>query len=94
MLSAGAARASTGSWIRLPDEPGETGKEILKIDLRQPQLCQSLRTGGMLRLNIGMLITILYSGPLVWLFSPALNAFKLTLEFGFICPFVVIDPTD
>jgi hypothetical protein len=31
---------------------------------------------------------------MVWLFSPAWDAIKLTLEFGFICPFVVIDPTD
>jgi hypothetical protein len=30
---------------------------------------------------------------LVWLFSPAWDAVQLTLEFGFICPFVVIDPT-
>jgi hypothetical protein len=31
---------------------------------------------------------------LVWLFSPAWDAVTLTLDVGFICPFVVIDPTD
>jgi hypothetical protein len=31
---------------------------------------------------------------LVWLFSPAWDAVELTLEVVFICPFVVIDPTD
>jgi hypothetical protein len=41
-----------------------------------------------------MLDTIVCSGPLVWLFSPAWDAVKLTLEFGFIFPFVVIGPTD
>ena len=29
-----------------------------------------------------------------WLFSPAWDAVQLTLQVGFICPFVVIDPTD
>ena len=29
---------------------------------------------------------------LVWLFSLALEAVKLTLKVGFICPLVVIDP--
>ena len=34
-------------------------------------------------------------GHWVWLFSPACDAVKLTLqEVGFICPFVVVDPTD
>jgi hypothetical protein len=41
-----------------------------------------------------MLDTIVCSEPLVWLFSPAWNAVILTLDVGFICPFVVIDPTD
>jgi hypothetical protein len=41
-----------------------------------------------------MLDTIVSSGPLVWLFSPAWDAVKLTLEFGFIYPVMVIDPTD
>ena len=37
---------------------------------------------------------IVCSGSLVWLFSPALDAIKLTLPGGcFICPFVVIDHT-
>ena len=34
------------------------------------------------------------SGVLSWLFSPAWDAVKLTLKVGFICPFVVDDPTD
>ena len=33
-------------------------------------------------------------GALIWLFSPAWDAVKLTLKAGFICPFVVDDPTD
>jgi hypothetical protein len=41
-----------------------------------------------------MLDTVVYSGPLVWLFSPAWDAVTLTLDVGFICLFVVIDPTD
>ncbi len=32
--------------------------------------------------------------PLVWLFSLAWDAVIPTLDVGFICPFVVIDPTD
>ena len=39
---------------------------------------------------VKMLDTIVCSGPLVWLFSPA----AVTLDVGFICPFVVIDSTD
>ncbi len=31
---------------------------------------------------------------LIWLFSPVCDAVKLNLEFGFIRPFVVINPTD
>ncbi len=38
-----------------------------------------------------MLDTIVFSGLLVWLFSPALDAVKPTLDVGFICLFVVID---
>ena len=34
------------------------------------------------------------SGALIWLFSPAWDSVKLTLQVGFICPFVVEDPTD
>ncbi len=41
-----------------------------------------------------MMDTIVCSLPLVWLFSPAWDAVTLTLEFGIIYPFVVIDPTD
>jgi hypothetical protein len=41
-----------------------------------------------------MLDTIVCSEPLVWLFSPAWDAVTLTLDVGFICPFVVIDPAD
>ena len=33
-------------------------------------------------------------GALLWLFFPALDAVKLILKAGFVCPFVVIDPTD
>ena len=47
-------------------------------------------------LVVGTLDTIVCSGSLAWLFSPAWDAVKLILQedFGFICPFVVIDPTD
>jgi hypothetical protein len=38
--------------------------------------------------------TTVCSRPLVWLFSPAWDAVTLTLDVGFICPSVVIDPTD
>ena len=31
---------------------------------------------------------------LLWLFSSAWNALELTMNIGFICPFVVIDPTN
>jgi hypothetical protein len=44
--------------------------------------------------SVRMLDMIVCSGPSVWLFSPVWDAVKLTREFGFICPFVVIDPTD
>ena len=33
-------------------------------------------------------------GALIWLFSPAWDAVKLTLKVGFICPFVVNEPTN
>jgi hypothetical protein len=36
---------------------------------------------------------IVCSEPLVWLFSLAWDAVIITLDVGFICPFVVIDPT-
>ena len=41
-----------------------------------------------------ILDTFVCSGALIWLFSPAWDAVKLTLKVGFICPFVVDDPTD
>ena len=44
--------------------------------------------------SVRMLDTIVCSESLVWLFSPAWDAVTLTLDVGFICPFVVIDPTD
>ena len=37
---------------------------------------------------------IVCSGTLLWLFSPAWDAVELTRKVGFICPLVVIDPTD
>ena len=40
-----------------------------------------------------MLDTFVCLGALIWLFSPAWDAVKLTLKVGFICPFVVNDPT-
>ena len=30
----------------------------------------------------------------LWLFAPTWDAVKLTLKAGFICPFVVIEPTN
>jgi hypothetical protein len=44
--------------------------------------------------SVRMLDSIICSEPLVWLFSPAWDAVILTLDVGFICPFVVIDPTE
>ena len=44
--------------------------------------------------SVRILDTIVCSGTLLWLFSPAWDANKLTLQVGFICPFVVIDPTN
>ena len=38
--------------------------------------------------SIRILDTIVCSGTLLWLFSPAWDAIKLTLQVGFICPFV------
>ena len=35
----------------------------------------------------------MYLGASIWLFSPAWDAVTLTLKDGFICPFVVNDPT-
>ena len=44
--------------------------------------------------SVKILDTIVCSGTLLWLFSPAWDAVKLTLQVGFTCPVVVIDPTD
>ena len=44
--------------------------------------------------SVRILDTIVCSGTLLWLFSPAWDAVKLTLKVGFVCPFVVIDPKD
>ena len=44
--------------------------------------------------SVRMQDTIVCSEPLVWLFSLAWDAVILTLDVGFICPFVGIDPTD
>ena len=44
--------------------------------------------------SVRKLVTIICSGTLLWLFSPAWDAVNLTLEVGFICLFVVIDPTN
>jgi hypothetical protein len=41
-----------------------------------------------------MLDTIVCSEPLVWLFSLAWDAIILTLDVGFIRPFVIIEPAD
>jgi hypothetical protein len=43
---------------------------------------------------VKLLYAIVCSGASVWLFSQALNAVELTLEVGFICFYVVIDPTE
>ena len=40
-----------------------------------------------------ILDTLVCLGALIWLFSPACDAVNLTLKVGFICPFVVDDPT-
>ena len=44
--------------------------------------------------SVRMLGTIVCSEPSFWLFSPAWDAVKLTLEVGFTFPFVVIDSKD
>ncbi len=44
--------------------------------------------------SVRMLYTVVSSGALVWLFSPAWDAVERTLEVGFICPFGVIGPAD
>jgi hypothetical protein len=44
--------------------------------------------------SVRMLDTIICLEPLVWLFSAAWDAVTLTLDVGFICSFVGIDPTD
>jgi hypothetical protein len=44
--------------------------------------------------SVRMLDMIACSGPVGWLFSPAWDTVMLTLDVGFICPFVVIGLTD
>ena len=44
--------------------------------------------------SVRILDTIVCSGTLLWLFSPAWDAVKQTLQVGFICPLLVIDPTN
>ena len=43
---------------------------------------------------VRILDTIVCSAALLWLFSLAWDAVELTLQVGFICPFMLIDPTD
>ena len=43
---------------------------------------------------IRILDTIVCSETLLWLFSRVWDAIKITFQVGFMCPFVVIDPTD
>ena len=47
----------------------------------------------LLQADVSMLDKIVCLGPLVWLFSPALDAVELTLKVCFTCPFVIMDPT-
>ena len=42
---------------------------------------------------VRILDAFMCSGAFIWLFSPAWDTVKLTLKVGFICPFVVDDPT-
>ena len=44
--------------------------------------------------SVRILDMIVCSQTLLWLFYPALDAVKLTLQVGSICPFVVIDSTN
>ena len=44
--------------------------------------------------SVRILDTIVRSRTLLWLFSHAWDAVELTLQVGFIYPFVVIDPTN
>ena len=44
--------------------------------------------------SVRILDTVICYETLLWLFSPAWDAVILTLQVGFIRPFVVIDPTD
>ena len=44
--------------------------------------------------SVRILDTIICSEAFLWLFSPTWDSVKLTLKVGFICPFMVIDPTD
>ena len=44
--------------------------------------------------SVRILDTIVHSRTLLWLFSQAWDAVELTLQVGFIYPFVVLDPTN
>ena len=44
--------------------------------------------------SVRIMDTIVCLGTLLWLFSPAWDAIKLTLKVCFVCPLVVIVPTD
>ena len=48
----------------------------------------------LLKIRSVRILDTICSRTLLWLFSPAWDAVKLTLHVGFICPFVVIDPID
>ena len=48
----------------------------------------------LLKIRSVRILDTICSRTLLWLFSPAWDAVKLTLHVGFICPFVVVDPTD
>ena len=57
--------------------------------------CAVLLLRSLLKIRfIIILDTIVCSGTLLLLFSPAWDAVKLTLQVGFICPLVVIDTTN
>ena len=44
--------------------------------------------------SVRILDTIVCSGTFLWVFPPTWDAVRLTLKVGFMCPFVVIDPTN
>ena len=59
------------------------------------QWCAVLRLRFLLKIrSIRILDTMVCSGTLLWLFSPAWDTVQPKLQVGFICPLVVIDPTN